>query len=136
MNGYVQEQHNYFAPVQQTLVKPAPEASSQPYEMLDDSRLASVIEQCQSYFWGNSAYAVLFCLLRDEYGMPDNMSLFETRVEQLHYTRQRDYVCPKGTLSNAFSDNKIYKIHVSRWKGQASKRIMILLEQLRRQLEL
>ena len=60
------------------------EAAAKPAdEMPSDDRLAEAIEGCQAYFWANSAYAVLFCLLRDEYGMADNMSQFETKVELL-----------------------------------------------------
>lgn len=102
----------------------------------DDERLARAIECCQAYFWGNSAYAVLFCLLRDEYGMADNMSQFEAKIEQLPYNAKRDYACPKGTLANAFSDNPIYRQPVGKWKDKASIRILKLLEELRLRLEL
>ena len=105
-------------------------------EMPEDNRLARAIEQCQAYFWGNSSYAVLFCLLRDEYGMADNMSMFESMVEQLPYSKERTCVCPKGTIANAFSNNPIYRQPLSRWKDRANSRITILLEKLREQLEL
>ena len=105
-------------------------------EMPGDDRLARAIEQCQAFFWGNSSYAVLFCLLRDEYGMADNMSMFETKMERLPYSRERTWVCSKGTIANALSNNPIYKQHVSKWKDKASPRITILLEKLKEQLEL
>lgn len=104
--------------------------------MPEDSCLARAIEQCQMFFWGNSSYAVLFCLLRDEYGMPDNMSLFETKVEGLPYSKERTWVCPKGTIANAMSNNPIYKQPLSRWKDKASPRVTILLGKLKEQLEL
>lgn len=103
---------------------------------LGDERLAKAIEQSQAFFWGNSAYAVVFCLLRDEYGIADNMSLFETKVEALPYSGERSYTCPKGTIINAFSNNPIYRQHIGKWKDKANIRIMKLLEELKLQLEL
>ena len=99
-------------------------------------QLARAIEQCQKYFWGNSAYAVLFCLLRDEYDMPDNQTQFETMVEQLPYSHPRSRTCPSGTIANAFSDTPLYKTHVSRWESQnAMPRILMLLSELRKALQ-
>lgn len=105
-------------------------------EMPTDDRLARAIEGCQAFFWANSSYTVLFCLLRDEFGMADNMSQFEAKVEQLPYDSRRSYTCPKGTIVNAFSNNPIYKQPVGKWEGKASTRILKLLEELRLQLEL
>ena len=112
-------------------------STSQPAERsLDDERLARAIEQSQAFFWGNSAYAVLFCLLRDEYGMADNMSQFEAKIEQLPYSARRSYTCSKGTIANAFNNNLIYKQPVGKWKDKASTRILKLLEELKLRLEL
>ena len=105
-------------------------------EMPEDDRLARAIEQCQAFFWGNSSYAVLFCLLRDEHGMADNMSMFETKVERLPYSKERSWICPTGTIANAFCNNSIYRQHVSKWKDKANPRIALLLEKLKEQLEL
>lgn len=105
-------------------------------EVLSDEQLARAIEQSQAFFWGNSAYAVLFCLLRDEYGMADNMSMFEAKVEGLAYSKARSYTCPKGTIINAFSNNPIYRQHIDKWKDKASIRIIKLLEELKLRLEL
>lgn len=113
-----------------------PAASQISGEVLDDERLARAIEGCQAYFWGNSAYAVLFCLLRDEYGMADNMSQFEAKIEQLPYSARRSYTCSKGTIANAFNNNLIYKQPVGKWKDKASTRILKLLEELKLRLEL
>lgn len=113
-----------------------PAASQVSGEVLDDERLARAIEACQVYFWANSSYAVLFCLLRDKFGMSNNMSMFETKVEQLPYNAKRNYTCPQGTIANAFSNNPIYKHPVSKWKDRAKPRVMKLLEELKLQLEL
>ena len=126
-----------FAMPGSNVTQQAAPAPQQPAEGdLDDERLARAIEQSQAFFWGNSAYAVLFCLLRDKYGMADNMSMFETKVEALPYSKERSYTCPKGTVINAFSHNPIYRQHIDKWKDKAHARIMKLLEELKLQLEL
>ncbi len=68
--------------------------------------------------------------------MEDNMSWFETKVENLSYRGKRTRICPKGTIANAFSNNPVFKHHTSKWQNKASNRIMKLLEQLRLRLEL
>lgn len=126
-----------FAMPGSTVTQQITPSTSQPAERsLDDERLARAIEQTQAFFWGNSAYAVLFCLLRDEYGIADNMSMFEAKVEGLPYSKERSYTCPKGTIINAFSNNPIYRQHIDKWKDKANTRIIKLLEELKLQLEL
>ena len=104
---------------------------------LNRERLASAIEACQTFFWGATAYAVVFCLLRDEYGIENNQSAFERMVEELPYTGKRDYVCGKGTLANAFKNNPIYSKPVGRWRElNANGRVLTLLEELRKRMDL
>ena len=105
---------------------------------LSDGRLARAIENCQAYFWGNSAYAVVYCVCRDDYHKKDlTQSGFERMVEQLTYSKERDFTCTSGTIANAFSHNSLFKTHVSRWEMQgASERILKLRNQLRKELEL
>ena len=105
---------------------------------LCERRLARAIENCQEYFWGNSAYAVVYCVCRDDYKQKDlTQSGFERMVEQLTYSKMRDYTCTSGTIANAFCHNSLFKTHVSRWELQgASERILKLRNQLRKELEL
>ena len=99
--------------------------------------LARAIENCQHYFWGNSAYAVVYCVCRDDLNMPTNMSAFEKRVEEIPYKKKRDYKCPKGTIANAISDNPIYKENINNWdKFKPSSRIIKLRDELRKYLKL
>lgn len=100
-------------------------------------RLATAVENCQDCFWGNSSYAVLYCLIRDDYEKTMTQTGFEQMMESLPYSKNRDYKCSAGTIANAFSDNPIFKIHVSRWEAQgAPKRTILLLNKLREELEL
>jgi len=104
---------------------------------LNEEQLARAIENCQQYFWGNSSYAVLFCLCRDDYKKALSQTGFERMVEMLTYEKRRDYRCSPGTIANAFSDNPIYKLHVDEWeKNGAPQRMLLLLDKLRKELKL
>lgn len=98
-------------------------------------QLAQAIENCQEYFWGNSSYAVVFCVCRDDYKMIPNMSAFERNIELLPYKKVRKYFCKTGTITNAFSDNNIYHSHIDKWKEEgADERQIILRDELRKEL--
>ncbi len=104
---------------------------------LSKEQLASAIENCQEYFWAKSAYAVLFCLLRDDYKKELSQAGFERMIATLPYKKKLDYVCSTGTIANAFSDNAIYTFPISKWEMEgAPERIMMLLKQLRKELQL
>ena len=99
--------------------------------------LVQAIENCQQYFWGNSAYAVVFCVCRDDLNMKISQSAFEKKVEELPYKKKRDYKCSKGTIANAFSDNPIYKDNVNKWDGfNPASRIIKLRNELRNEIKL
>ena len=66
-----------------------------------------------------------------------SQTAFENMVELLPYKKTRDRTCPAGTIANAFSDNAVFKLHVSKWKDSgASQRILELLNKLRKELKL
>lgn len=99
--------------------------------------LTRAIENCQQYFWGHSAYAVLFCVCRDDYKMEPNKTAFEQRIELLPYKKTRAFSCPAGTLANAFSDNAFYNEKIDKWdKMNLMKRVIVLRDEFRKQLEL
>lgn len=54
---------------------------------LSKEQLASAIENCQEYFWAKSAYAVLFCLLRDDYKKELSQAGFERMIATLPYKK-------------------------------------------------
>ena len=41
---------------------------------LTDERLAKAVEECQPYFWAKSAWAVVFCVCRDYFGVTERLS--------------------------------------------------------------
>ena len=93
--------------------KPADTIASE--SVRSDEHLAQAIERCQEYFWGNSAYAVVFCIWRDDLKMRLTQTDFERKVEALPYQKARDYQCPAGTIANAFCHNQIYNERVDDW---------------------
>ena len=103
----------------------------------DSNQLARAIENCQAYFWGNSAYAVVFCIWRDDYKMTTSKTAFEEMIETLPYKKKRSHTCPKGTIANAFSDNPVFNENVGEWDGfHPLPRIIKLRDELRKQLKL
>ena len=98
--------------------KPADNIASE--SVRSDEHLAQAIERCQEYFWGNSSYAVLFCLQRDVQKKEMSQSAFERMVEMLPYRGKRDYQCPTGTIANAFSDNEFFADLLSKKLGQTA----------------
>ena len=101
----------------------------------NNGQLARAIEKSQQYFWGNSAYAVVFCLCRDDYKMNLTQTAFEKMVENLPYAKKRDYTCPAGTIANAFSDNPIYRENINNWDDyNPLPRIIKLRDELKNEL--
>jgi hypothetical protein len=86
---------------------------------LTDARLVKAVEACQPYFWAKSAWAVVFCVCRDYFGMTDNVSVFEKRIMGLAFSnRVKEYT--KGTIHSALCNNDYLKKPVSKWtEGRA-----------------
>ena len=105
--------------------------------ILTDEALTRVVENCQEYFWGNSAYAVLFCVCRDDYDENGNKSLFEQRLQKLPYKKSLTFYCHTRSISNAFSNNPIYNEHIDTWDSfNPLPRIIKLRDALRKELKL
>lgn len=104
---------------------------------LDKEKLALAIENCQGIFWGNSAYAVVFCVCRDGFKMNASKSAFERMIEMLPYKKKREFTCTPGTLANAFSDNPFYNNKMDKWDDMnVMERVIKLRDELIKQLEL
>ena len=105
--------------------------------ILTDEALTQVVEKCQGYFWGNSAYAVLFCVCRDDYDENGNKSLFEQRLQKLPYKKSLTFYCHTRSISNAFSNNPVYNEHIDTWESfNPLPRIIKLRDAIRHELKL
>jgi hypothetical protein len=101
--------------------------------IISNKELAEAILNCQEFFWGNSSYAVVFCVCRDDCDMTPNKSAFERLVELLPYQRRRSFNCPTGTLTNAFSNNPFFNLNIDKWtKANTSVRVIKLRDELRK----
>ena len=69
----------------------------------------------QDLFWGQSAYAVIFCAMRDFFNYEDNATLFEGDIDELSSEMKFEYLCPANTISSSFYNNSYLKLHVSKW---------------------
>lgn len=92
-------------------------------------KLGDALNEVETYMWGQSSHAVLFCTLRDNHGFTDNMSRYERIHKKLSEKRKLQWPCPEGTLRVAFSNNSYYKVPVTRWKDMdVPKRAITLLD--------
>ena len=80
---------------------------------LTDERLASAIESISYHLSSYSAWAVVYCVLRDDYGF-QNQSQFERDVPSLPFKKQMKE-CPEGTVSKTMSNNDYMQKPIDRW---------------------
>ena len=90
--------------------------------------LSQAIAACRDYIWGNSAYAVLFGVVRDGFDYRDNMSQFEREVQAVAGMIALKYPCPTGTLASAFYYNPYLKKHFDNWKDMGVKERVLILK--------
>lgn len=103
----------------QTVVEEAPAT-------LTADLLGKAVGGVKEYIWGHAAYAVLFCVCRDEYGWQDNASYFERQLSLLGIN------IPAGTLNAAISRNPYMRQPVGKWKALGvMERVMVLVERFR-----
>ena len=92
-----------------------------------DEQIASAIQNNQSMFWAQSAWAVFFCVCRDHLGMKHNMTEIEHYIKGLPFTQALAYECPEGTIQKALSNNAYMKLPIDKWKVNGGKERAILL---------
>ena len=91
---------------------------------IDNNILRIAVGMVKQYMWAASAYAVLFCVCRDKYEYPDNMSQFERELPE-----DKNLPCTTGTIASAFRYNAYMKLNVDKWKDNGAKeRVLILKE--------
>lgn len=103
---------------------------------LDTERLGYAVEEVQAGFWGQSSWAVVFCVCRDLFGGTNNASQFERDVQALAKKHQFSFKCPKGTVSRTISDNPYMQKPVDKWaSAKAPERVISLVQALKAALE-
>ncbi len=91
--------------------------------------ITKAIENVSGLFWGNSSYAVLYCVFRDYYSYKGSRSQYEREIGLLHFQVTPLYICTPGVVSSTFSDNRYMELHIDKWAdNHAPERTMKLVE--------
>ena len=112
---------------QQVTIPPTPddEAAGKEQPAADLATLRACAAQVREYFWSDSAMTVIFCVCRDCFSYPDNMSQFE-----------REFECRENLLANTFRNNHYMQLHIDKWKQSGAKsRVLTLVDVYRRTVE-
>ena len=92
--------------------------------VIDNKVLKKAVMKVKPFMWAASAYAVLYCVCRDKYGISDNMSQFEREFSN----SKTGYSCKVGLISNTFRTNSYMKMHIDRWEQNGAKERAVILK--------
>ena len=121
----IHDNENVYLSVDKAEVKMGQTAEEAPAKLTADL-LGKAVGGVKEYIWGHAAYAVLFCVCRDEYGWQDNASYFERQLQLLEIN------IPPGTLNAAISRNPYMRQPLGKWKALGvMERVMVLVERFR-----
>ena len=121
----IHDNENVYLSVDKAEVKMGQTVEEAPATLTADL-LGKAVGGVKEYIWGHAAYAVLFCVCRDEYGWQDNASYFERQLQLLEIN------IPPGTLNAAISRNPYMRQPVGKWKALGvMERVMVLVERFR-----
>ena len=67
--------------------------------------LGRAIKEVEKLMWGQSSYAVIFCVLRDKFGYGDIATSFENDIMTFSSRLGLQYACPPTTISSAIYNN-------------------------------
>ena len=122
----IHDNENVYLSVDKAEVRMGQTAAEEAPATLTADLLDKALKGVREYIWGHAAYAVLFCVCRDEYGWQDNASYFERQLSLLGIN------IPAGTLNAAISRNPYMRQPVSKWKALGvMERVMVLVERFR-----
>ena len=122
----IHDNENVYLSVDKAEVKMGQTAAEEASAKLTEDLLGKAVGGVKEYIWGHAAYAVLFCVCRDEYGWQDNASYFERQLQLLGIN------IPAGTLNAAISRNPYMRQPLGKWKALGvMERVMVLVERFR-----
>ena len=127
----IHDNENVYLSVDKAEVRMGQTVAEEAPAKLTEDLLGKAVGGVKEYIWGHAAYAVLFCVCRDEYGWQDNASYFERQLSLLGIN------IPAGTLNAAISRNPYMRQPVGKWKALGvMDRVMVLVERFREQVAL
>ena len=115
-NAHVEHQNNYYG----TTPQPAT-AERQPTETLTREQLGRAVKQVERLMWGQSAYAVIYCTVRDLLDYEGSATTFEADINAVASRLALQYPCPPNTISSAIYNNPYMKHHVDKWESRGVK---------------
>lgn len=122
----IHDNENVYLSVDKAEVRMGQTAAEEAPAKLTEDLLGKAVGGVKEYIWGHAAYAVLFCVCRDEYGWQDNASYFERQLQLLEIN------IPAGTLNAAISRNPYMRQPLGKWKALGvMERVMVLVERFR-----
>ena len=122
----IHDNENVYLSVDKAEVRMGQAVAEEAPATLTADLLGKAVGGVKEYIWGHAAYAVLFCVCRDEYGWQDNASYFERQLSLLGIN------IPAGTLNAAISRNPYMRQPVGKWKALGvMERVMVLVERFR-----
>ena len=122
----IHDNENVYLSVDKAEVKMGQAAAEEAPATLTADLLGKAVGGVKEYIWGHAAYAVLFCVCRDEYGWQDNASYFERQLQLLEIN------IPAGTRNAAISRNPYMRQPLGKWKALGvMERVMVLVERFR-----
>ena len=97
---------------------------------LTDEILVRAIESVSHLMNSQSAWAAIFCVLRDDFGY-SNQSAFERRINGLKFKKKMKS-CPTDTISSTFSNNDYLSKPIETWPKE--KKFFKLADAFRQKL--
>ena len=127
----IHDNENVYLSVDKAEVRMGQTVAEEAPATLTADLLGKAVGGVKEYIWGHAAYAVLFCVCRDEFGWQDNASYFGRQLSLLGIN------IPAGTLNAAISRNPYMRQPVGKWKALGvMERVMVLVERFREQVAL
>ena len=95
----------------------------------EPSQIMKALMLSKAYIWGNAAYTVAFCVIRDDYNNGESVSSFERMLNE------RGIELPQGTLNAAISRNPWMRYNVDKWEENgAMERAIKMRDYFRQQM--
>ena len=99
------------------------------------ARLPEVVVQGGGLFWAASAWAVVYGVLRDNYGYDKPVAEFERMAQAFKLPATFKFVCGEGSVQRTISNHEYMRMSIDKWEEQgAADRELKLLAFLLKEL--
>ena len=123
INGPMFDIHdNHKVIVMNSPAQGEPSAKPAAREEIPFESVLKAAEACQSYFWAQSSWAVVYCVCRDHLKMDISMNEFERRITD-YPLKPSTYPCPASTIRSTLKNNDYMHSPISRWPEKPTKKL-------------